>query len=315
MRRFHLGLLACALPALALVGLLIGCDPKMKGGKSRVSSDGKVEEKTDETKATAVVAKSYKATLKGKVEWKDFKTADDLDSSTKQLLKALKADVQHCITEAPATEKQQQTYRVGANGNVGNVFVWLAAGPGSYIQVPEEQVKDFVAKHKDVELKQPHCAFEPRCLVLFPSYRDKDGKPKETGQKLHVENNAVIPHNTKLTGTAALSQNSLDTGTLKGGSKYPRPVVLKPESGVVKIECNIHNWMRAYAWVFDHPYAAVTKATGAEDFGTYEIKNAPVGVKLRLIAWHEAEGELTNQEVTLTEGDNVINFPFRPKGT
>jgi len=41
--------------------------------------------------------------------------------------------------------------------------------------------------------------------------------------------------------------------------------------------------MKGYAKVFDHPVAVVTK----ED-GTCEIKNAPAGVVLDLVYWHES---------------------------
>jgi hypothetical protein len=53
--------------------------------------------------------------------------------------------------------------------------------------------------------------------------------------------------------------------------------------------------MRAYARAFRHPYAAVTRV-GKDDkdpaYGTYEIKDAPLGVKVRVIAWHESLGYL-----------------------
>ena len=54
------------------------------------------------------------------------------------------------------------------------------------------------------------------------------------------------------------------------------------EPGLVHFSCNIHPWMDAYVWVFDHPYVAVT-----DKDGNYEIKNVPVGSKVHVVGWHE----------------------------
>lgn len=48
----------------------------------------------------------------------------------------------------------------------------------------------------------------------------------------------------------------------------------------------IYPWMAGFVWAFDHPYFAVTDATGK-----FEIPNAPPG-KWRLVAWHETAGYL-----------------------
>jgi hypothetical protein len=46
----------------------------------------------------------------------------------------------------------------------------------------------------------------------------------------------------------------------------------------------IHDWMRGYVRVFDHPYFAVTDANGR-----FEIKDAPAG-NWRLVVWQESVG-------------------------
>jgi hypothetical protein len=91
---------------------------------------------------------------------------------------------------------------------------------------------------------------------------------------------------------------------------------LKPERNVVKISCGVHGWMSAWVWVFDHPYHAVS-SVGANlsdakkpiwenldspEVGTFEIKGAPVGAKVRLFAWHEELGHLlgsNGQSITI----------------
>jgi hypothetical protein len=58
----------------------------------------------------------------------------------------------------------------------------------------------------------------------------------------------------------------------------------KPERGPIAVDSAIHPWMKAYVWVLDHPYFAVT-----DDDGNFEIRFAPKG-NLRLAAWQEATG-------------------------
>ena len=141
-----------------------------------------------------------------------------------------------------------------------------------------------------IKIDQPHCAFEPRVVVLYPSYYDaKTKKQTPTGQKFEVVNSATISHNTNWNPSSTLL-NSSGNQILPPKTPNPLDITLKPcratEAGgeqSVNFACNIHTWMKGYAKVFDHPFAVVTK----ED-GTYEIKNAPAGVELDLVYWHES---------------------------
>jgi hypothetical protein len=69
--------------------------------------------------------------------------------------------------------------------------------------------------------------------------------------------------------------------------------------------------MRAHAWVFDHPFAAVTGKDG-----TFEIRNVPTGVDLHVLAWHEAVGYLSGKDGERTRfraGENVKNYKLRAR--
>jgi hypothetical protein len=295
MRRIQLGLRTATLPALALT--LLGW------GHSSAARERPAAPK-------AVVGTSYDANVTGKIVWKGWRDKAYLDGLTAKYRKALEAgDKLHCFTKAPEADKVQQVYRIGSNGNVGNVFVWLEAPDrGSFIRVPDKQVKEHAGGKKNVTLAQPHCTFVPRCFVLFPRYKGKDGKEKLTGQKLEIVNDAKFAHNVKWLGDT----NSGDTGTMPSGMKTSK--VLRPDRKPVQFECNIHNWMRAYAWVFDHPYATVSKIGPAKAFGTFTIANAPTGVPLKLLAWHEADGflETPRKPIVLKAGANRIDIDFRP---
>ncbi|PYR33514.1 MAG: hypothetical protein DMF90_20530, partial [Acidobacteria bacterium] len=60
---------------------------------------------------------------------------------------------------------------------------------------------------------------------------------------------------------------------------------------MVPFKCDVHGWMNAYVGVLDHPYYAVSDASGA-----FELKSLPPGT-YTIEAWHERLGA-TTQSVT-----------------
>jgi RNA polymerase sigma factor (sigma-70 family) len=60
----------------------------------------------------------------------------------------------------------------------------------------------------------------------------------------------------------------------------PLPVLVLADT----VTDNIHHWVEARVWAFDHPYFAVTDAAGE-----FTIARAPVGA-WRLVIWHETAG-------------------------
>ena len=71
---------------------------------------------------------------------------------------------------------------------------------------------------------------------------------------------------------------------------------------VIKIECDAHDFMHAWAFAAENPYAAVTKEDGSFAIdglpdGTYEVK-----------AWHPVLGEKSMQ-VTV-KGATTASFEF-----
>ena len=86
---------------------------------------------------------------------------------------------------------------------------------------------------------------------------------------------------------------------------------LLPQSLPLAVEGDLHPWMRAYAWVFDHPYFAITK----ED-GTFTIPRVPAGVEVHVMAWHESQGWLftkNGKAMTLKSGKNTLDFEIGVK--
>jgi hypothetical protein len=221
------------------------------------------------------------ATLKGTVSFDGTPPAQTRVSITK--------DPEVCTR---TDQKKLQVWEVGPNKGVANVVVWLRAPKGKCFKIPDD-MKQW--KGDPVKIDQPLCAFEPRVVALYPSYFDPQAKQqKPSGQKFVVANSAPkITHNTNVTPSSTLI-NQGSNNILQTNSK--QELVFKPskpnQAGgeqTITFTCNIHPWMKGFAMVFDHPFAAVTK----ED-GTYEIKNAPAGAEVELVYWHES---MTRPEV------------------
>jgi hypothetical protein len=330
MRRFLFGLAASVFTA-ALCGLaLTGCGgPKdeddeplaRKGGKGKSSA---VSVQVETLKPLPVAQDKYAGTITGMVKWNGAKP--DFDKMTADFHAGIIKDKDYCLAgkiggqTVPIHDYEtfQQTYRIGENGNLGNVFVWIQPLPGFAFDVPDAQLPAV----KEVRLHQPHCAFLPHCQVLFAS-RYKKGDHDATGcQKLVVENDARISHNAKVQGGPVNGTVNKLLGAWDGAGKKQEEVFeLKPEKDPVGVSCDIHTWMRAYVRVLDHPYAAVTSVganlagdkkqwenTKDPKFGTYEIKGVPIGAKVKLFAWHEQLGHLAGpngKDITIGEKNNI----------
>ena len=175
-----------------------------------------------------------------------------------------------------------ETY-VSENGGLGNVFVYVKDGLGNYyFDTPAEPVR----------LDQSGCRYVPHVFGL------------QAGQALEFVNSDETMHNVHALGKinpefnfSQMIQNQKDSRSLR-----------KPEV-MVRIKCDVHGWMSAYAGVLEHPYFAVTAPSGS-----FELKNLPAGT-YTLEAWHEALGTRT-QSVTLADNDKKeISFTFKPSTT
>jgi hypothetical protein len=305
MRRFQLVLWVVALPLCIVCLALSGCKKAADddGGDEGGGGGGGGGKKAAAVKMTEIPMGA--GVIKGKVVLKGSKpNVDELTASLQKRIRE-KDDRDYCLAGSE-TEKSQQRYRLGTNGNVGNVFVWvMPPDSNTYFKFSKDDLDKL--KLKPVEIGQPRCAFEPHAALAFQKYRDPSNPRKflPTEQTLTVVNNATISHNTKPDGSPkqSLPSNTLLTGMKEGKITGTMEMTLVPDTQPVRIECSIHPWMDGYIWPLDHPYAAITKSdtnpketkVAPDDpaFGTYEIRNVPTGVKLKIVAWHEEANFLT----------------------
>ncbi|SRR5579884_243249 len=204
-----------------------------------------------------------------------------------------------CLLAAAKEELPWLPWQINDKGGVANVYVWVQPPEGFFFKIdtlnktwPEEVVLDV-----------PACAFRQRATVLFPSYRDPlmPQRYLDTGQRVVVRNSSLLSHRLRWDDNAT---NQGENPFLIPGGSFTLPV--KQTNNLIRFFCTIHPWMMAHARTFEHPFAAVTGPDGS-----YEIHNVPRGVPLRLVAWHEAAGSLTDpagNETWFPKEDNVQDF-------
>ena len=76
-----------------------------------------------------------------------------------------------------------------------------------------------------------------------------------------------------------------------------KPLIQKKldEPEFIKLTCDVHGWMKSWVVVHDHPYYALTDASGA-----FQIAEVPPGA-YEIAVWHEQLGEKSGQ-VTVATG-------------
>jgi hypothetical protein len=295
-RSFRLAL--AVLPSVfVLLATLSGCNTEeVTQGKKRPAAGGE-----DEKPRTEVPATKH-GTIKGTV------VLDDGFNPPAPKPIEMGANTSSCHAGDPTKEEvEDQTWLVGPNRGVKNVAVFVQPPQDMYFKIPEAAL-DKAAK--DVQLEQPHCAFKPRVFTLFPAFYDRaknDLVP--TGQALVIDRSPSIDHNYNLLNASKPAGSNL----AKGVGDPARVTGLLPQDRPITVTCNVHSWMRAYGFVLEHPFAAVTN-----EKGEFTIENAPLGAKLQLVAWHEAagfflKGGIDGDEITLQENQTLPPLKIRGK--
>ena len=148
-----------------------------------------------------------------------------------------------------------------AGKGLANAIIFLEKRPGN---VKPELAKP-PAEH--VLFDQKGCRFLPHVLVV------------QIGQPLVVVSDDPIPHNTHTRPKRNPEFNKLIAANERTGVPC---VYKKPESGPISVVCDLHNWMKAYHFPIDHPYAALT-----DKDGHFKIEGLPAGKHFFNI-WHES---------------------------
>jgi hypothetical protein len=163
-----------------------------------------------------------------------------------------------------------------AKGNLANVVVHINGLPST------------PAPSQKVTLSQDDCTYKPHVLGIV------DGQP------LDIRNGDPILHNVhSYEGARTL----FNVAQVPGTPNYEKTFADK--NGVmIKLKCDIHQWMTAYVWVQNNHFFAVT-----DKDGTFAIKDVPVGT-YDIEAWHERFGTKTGKVTVAKDKPAEVKFEF-----
>jgi plastocyanin len=163
-------------------------------------------------------------------------------------------------------------YVVGANGALADVVVSLQGISG----------KSTGASAPPVVLDQKGCEYSPSIFAV------------QTGQKIIVKNSDPVLHNVHDVPGEGSGNKEKNEAQLPNGPDLT--FTFSSPENFLKFKCDVHQWMFAWASIFDHPYFAVSGKDG-----TFKIANVPPG-KYKIQAAHRKAGTVT-QDIEVKEGE------------
>ena len=114
------------------------------------------------------------------------------------------------------------------------------------------------------------------------------------GGTLEFLNSDRLLHNLHSAGT----ENPTFNRTQPKGRTIP---IAFRKAEIVRIDCDLHPWMRAWVVVAEHPFYVITDEQGA-----FTLANVPPG-KHTVQVWHETLG-VVKKEVTVPENQATITI-------
>ena len=175
-------------------------------------------------------------------------------------------------------EKDAGDLLLSPTNGIYNAVVWL--------QNPPNGAK-WDANLPAVKMDQKVCAFIPRVVVV------------PVGGNVEFLNSDRLLHNVRGGGK--------DNPAFNRAQPHARIITIafkKPE--VIRVECDLHSWMRGWVVVAEHPFYAVTN-----EQGEFILDNVPPG-KYALQAWQETLGTVT-QEITVGDKGSTAVSVTMPK--
>ena len=143
---------------------------------------------------------------------------------------------------------------VDAENRVRNAFVWVKKGVTGKYPVPAEAFL----------LDQVGCRYEPHVFGI------------RVGQTLKIRNSDAMLHNVH-----GLGMNNKEFNFGQPVQGQVNDVKLSADEVMMRVKCDVHGWMSSWAGVLEHPFYAVSDATGG-----FTIKGLPPG-KYTIGAWQE----------------------------
>jgi hypothetical protein len=171
----------------------------------------------------------------------------------------------------------------GANDALANVVVFVKSGLGRY---------SYPAPQTPVTLDQKGCMYVPHVVALM------------VGQPFEVANSDLTLHDIH-----PMLRNNRPWSLSELPGRAPVRSTFQNAEFAANVGCMIHPWMRAYLFVFDQPYFAVTSKEG-----TFSLQNLPPGT-YTIEAWHEPNQTLDQTVMLGPKDSKTISFTFSSVGS
>jgi plastocyanin len=177
-------------------------------------------------------------------------------------------------------EKDAEDLVVARDRGIKNAVVWL--------QTPPPGTK-WDGPSLPVQTDQKECVFVPRVVVV------------PAGGTVEFLNNDRLLHNLHAAGPR---ENPAFNRTQPKGRTIPI-VFKRPE--IIRVDCDLHPWMRAWVVVAEHPFYALTN-----EQGEFSLANVPAG-QYTLQVWQESLGTAT-RAVTVSDAPvTTVTVEMTPK--
>ena len=176
-------------------------------------------------------------------------------------------------------EKEAEELVLSSNKGIGNVVVSL--------QTPPPGAK-WTSDPPPAKMDQKQCSFVPR-VVIVPA-----------GGTVEFLNSDRLLHNVRSSGK--------ENPPFNRAQPHGRTIsfVFK-QSEILRVDCDLHSWMRGWVVVAAHPFYAVTN-----EQGEFILENVPPG-KYTLQLWQESLGKMTQELVVGDKGTTTVTVGMGKK--
>ncbi len=176
-------------------------------------------------------------------------------------------------------EKEPEDLLISSNNGIRNAVVSLQ-------NIPPGAKRDW--NFPAAKMDQKQCSFIPR-VVIVP-----------VGGTVEFLNSDRLLHNVRSTGKENPPFNRAQPHARSISFVFKQPELLR-------VDCDLHSWMRGWVVVAEHPYYAVTN-----EQGEFVLENVPRG-KYTLQVWQESLGNVTQEVVVADKGITTISVAMGKK--
>jgi plastocyanin len=176
-------------------------------------------------------------------------------------------------------EKEPEDLVLSSNSGIRNAVVSLQ-------NLPPGAKRDWNPPPAKMDQKQ--CSFVPRVVVV------------PVGGTVEFLNSDRLLHNVKSAG-----KENPPFNRAQPHARAISFVFKKPE--IVRVDCDLHSWMRGWVVVAEHPFYAVTN-----EQGEFILENVPPG-KYTLQVWQESLGNVTQELVVGDKGATTVTVGMGKK--